>query len=230
MRPICAICTKKCSRMGQKNPIISSSYLRAYRRWGRDFPPSSYNVEALVCNGDSGCQARRHCVAFAKTPKRIRNGGLSVYFKLDSNFQVLKNYRFSIPAQCHICAEDTNGLESNPGPRRNFQPPWPISQTLRWKNAIFTCIWNHSVLQNGELSFSNGWNSIALYFFSQNPKCWFILLQYTNVYLCAKFGDLKPTIDENQRPQIWTLFPSKVKKQHSARKLRFSFDQMFHKS
>ena len=69
---------------------------------------------------------------------------------------------------------------------QNFQPPWPISQTLRWKNAS---IWNHSVLQNGELSFPNGWNSIYRFLFCQSPKYRFILIQYTNVYLCAKFGE-----------------------------------------
>ena len=41
------------------------------------------------------------------------------------------------------------GIE--PGSTRNFQPPWPISQTLRWKNAIPRCTWNHSVLQNGDI-------------------------------------------------------------------------------
>ena len=76
-------------------------------------------------------------------------------------------------------------------------------------NAVFTCIWNHSVLlllQNGELSFLNGRNSNSRYFFSQTSKCRFILFQYTNVILCATFGDLKPRIDEKRRPQIWTCF------------------------
>ena len=108
-----------------------------------------------------------------------------------------------ISAQRHISAWATNCQDANQDLWRNFQPPWPISQTLRWKNAIFTCIWNHFVLQNGELSFSNGRNSISRYFFSQNPKCQFILFQYTNVYLC---GDLKPIIDENWCPQILTCF------------------------
>ena len=168
------------------------------------------------------CSMTNHYMAFAKTPKRIRIAVLSARFKIGLKYRVKKSQKF--PISC-----PTTCQESNPGVQRKFQPPWPISQTLRSKNAVFRCIWNHSVLQNSELSFSNGRNSISRYFFSQNPKCWIVLFQYTNVYLCAKFGDLKPTIDENQRPQIWTLFPSKVKKQHSARKLRFSFDQMFHK-
>ena len=67
-------------------------------------------------------------------------------------------------------------------------------------------VWNHSVLQNGELSFPNGQNSISIYFFSQNPKCPFFLFQYTNVYLFTKFGDLKPSINEKRHPQIWTCF------------------------
>ena len=67
-------------------------------------------------------------------------------------------------------------------------------------------MWNHSILQNGELSFRNGWNSISQYFFSQTEKCRFVLFQYSYVFLCAKFGDLKPTIDENQLLQIQTCF------------------------
>ena len=60
-------------------------------------------------------------------------------------------------------------------------------------------------LQNCELAFPKGWNSISQYFFSQNPNQ-FILFQYANVYLCAKFGDLKPTIHTEWRPQILHLF------------------------
>ena len=51
-------------------------------------------------------------------------------------------------------------------------------------------------------------------------------LQYTNVHLCAKFGDLKPTIDE--KSSHLNLFLSKANKQHSTRKMQFSFDQLFH--
>ena len=47
---------------------------------------------------------------------------------------------------------------------------------------------------------------IPVYFFSQNPNFRFFLFQYTNVHFCAKFGGLNPTIDETQRPQIWTCF------------------------
>ena len=86
---------------------------------------------------------------------------------------------------------------------------WPISQNTQVKEYFLYMIWNHSVLQNGELAFSNGQNSISRYFFrffSHNPKFRFILFQYTNVYLCAKCGDLKPMIDEKQCPQIWTCF------------------------
>ena len=56
-------------------------------------------------------------------------------------------------------------------------------------------------------TFISQWSlSISQYFFSQNPKCLFILFQYNNVYLCAKFGDLEPTIDKKHRPQIQTCF------------------------
>ena len=37
----------------------------------------------------------------------------------------------------------------------------------------------------------------------KTQKGQFIMFQYTNVYPCAKFGDLKPTMDERRRPQIW---------------------------
>ena len=46
-------------------------------------------------------------------------------------------------------------------------------------------------LQNGELSIPNGQNSNSRYFFSQNPKCWFILFQYTNFYLDRKLQILQ---------------------------------------
>ena len=110
------------------------------------------------------------------------------------------------PAQRHFSAWASNCQESNHAYGLNFQPPWPISQTLRCKNAIFTCTWNHSVLQNGELSFPNGKNSSSQYFFFQNPKYQFILFDYTNAFLCAKFGGLKPTIDENRCPQNRNCF------------------------
>ena len=49
---------------------------------------------------------------------------------------------------------------------------------------------------DSERSFLNGQNYISRYFFSQTPKCLFILSQYSNVYLCARFSDPKTTIDE----------------------------------
>ena len=78
-------------------------------------------------------------------------------------------------------------------------------------NTVFTCILKYSVLQNVKLSFPNCWNSISQCFYSQNSECQFILFQYTNVFLCVKFGDLKPTIDEKQRPQIWTCFRARCR-------------------
>ena len=132
-------------------------------------------------------------MAFAKTPKRIRIAVLSVHFKIGLKLQVKKIRNFQFPAQQHFSGWTANCQELNLRLLLNFQPPWPISQTLRLKSAVFTCLWNHSVLQNGELSFPNGQSSISWYFFSRNPKCRFILFQYTNVYFCAKFGELKPS-------------------------------------
>ena len=79
----------------------------------------------------------------------------------------------------------------------------------------------HSVLQNGALSFPNGQSSVSRYFFSQNPKCRFILFQYTNVYLCANFGDLKPTIYEKWHTEIWTCFWARRRNKIPQRKQKF---------
>ena len=95
-------------------------------------------------------------------------------------------------------------------------PSWHVYETIP-----------SSAMQNGELSFPNGCNSISLYFFSQNPKCRFILFQYTNVFLCAKFGDLKPTIDEKRRPQIWTCFWARRRNKKLQRNCNFISTKCF---
>ena len=75
--------------------------------------------------------------------------------------------------------------------QHNFQPPWPISQTLGWKNAIFTSTWNSFVLQNGKFAFPNGQNSISRCPNSKVLIYWiFILFQYTNACLCTKFWEI----------------------------------------
>ena len=94
-------------------------------------------------------------MAFAKTPKQIGIAICLLALKLDKNIKSKKIRIFQFPAQRHFSAWTANCQESNPGLLLNFQPPGPTSQTLKWKNAIFTCLWNHSVLQNGELSFSS---------------------------------------------------------------------------
>ena len=73
-------------------------------------------------------------------------------------------------------------------------------------------------------------NSISRYFLSQKQKCRFILFQYTNVFLCAKLGGLKPRINEKRRPQIWTCFwakrgdqLSKIEKISISRAIRLEF-------
>ena len=153
-------------------------------------------------------------MAFAKTLKRIRITVLSANFKIRLKYQVKKSHKFpmSCPTTpfCRSCklsgiepgftAYLPTNLTNKPdtqvkkcylymsGIEPGFNAYLPTTlTTLRWKNAIFTCIWSHSVQQNGELrlSFSNGRNSISRYFFSQNPKCRFFLFQYTNFYLCA---------------------------------------------
>ena len=46
---------------------------------------------------------------------------------------------------------------------------------------------------------------------SQNQNGRFLLFQYTNVYLYAKFDDLKPTIDEKRRPHFWTCLWARLR-------------------
>ena len=77
------------------------------------------------------------------------------------------------------------------------------------------------------------WTFISVYFFSQNPKCRFILFQYTDVHLCAQLSKVWLSKANNRRKATssnFDLFLSKAQKQHSTRKLHFSFDQMFYKS
>ena len=64
---------------------------------------------------------------------------------VQQKFKFLKIRNLQFPAQCHFPAWATNCQECNLHLLQNFQPPWPICQTLtgRWKNAS---IWNHSVL------------------------------------------------------------------------------------
>ena len=77
-------------------------------------------------------------------------------------------------------------------------------------NAVFTCIQNHSVLHWICRMVNFHFPMVEIPFpdlsSPKTSKCRFILLQYSNVFLCAKFGDLKPRIDEKRRPQIWTCF------------------------
>ena len=147
------------------------------------------NLEIPFCCGNAHpAEQCFHCIALDSLRKRIRNGVLSVYFKIGLKFQVLKNYRFAICAQRHFSAWAANCQGSNSGLLQNFQFSWPTSRTFRWKKAIFTRIWNHFVLQNAELSFPNRRNSISLYFFSQNAVCQFILLQYTHRDVLSKLA------------------------------------------
>ena len=91
-------------------PLMRPSCLWGNSRlnWRLKTSPSSVSIEIHIFSDMLGIRAclccvrasRAHYVAFAKTPKRIRNGVLSVYFKI----QVLKNYRISISAQRHISA------------------------------------------------------------------------------------------------------------------------------
>ena len=75
------------------------------------------------------------------------------------------------------------------------------------KNGIFIWLRNHSssILQNGERSFLNCWNSISRHSLSLYPKCRFILMQCAIVHLCANIRDLKLMIDKMQCPYILDL-------------------------
>ena len=104
----------------------------------------------------------------------------------------------------------------------NLQRLWP-SSPLALSNSSESNAAGHSVtisvLQNGELSFPNGRNSISIYFFSKNPTFRTILFLYTNSYLCTKFGGLKPPIT-----CFWARRRNKVP-EGKLRKLRLYFDQ-----
>ena len=71
-------------------------------------------------------------------------GSIKTWKVLREKSLILNNRILQFPAHFSIWA--ANCQESNPGLLQNFQPSWPISQTLRWKNTSFICIWNHSVL------------------------------------------------------------------------------------
>ena len=71
----------------------------------------------------------------------------------------------------------------------------------------WTCIFKWSKFQFPIFLFSKLRVSIYSHWISQS------LFHYTDVHLCAKFGDLKPTNEQ----------------QHFRRKLQFSFHQMFYK-
>ena len=160
---------------------------------------------SMISNDQQHDFTVQHYMAFAKnTNLKMTSTSLFENFCLFVKSQVLKNQKCAIscprPLFCLSCelpgikpastAELPTTLTNKPNTQvKRMLPVW---------QCMF--IWNHSFLQNFELAFPNGRNSISRYFFSQNPKCWFILFQYTNVYLCANFGDLKPTIDEEQRP------------------------------
>ena len=171
-----------CKKSGQKPSRIGR------KRFNHHYIMQSTQQETL------SKRPARHYMAFAKTPKWRK---LAVKYEL--KHQVLKTF---VNFRQQKFAISCPTLQ----PGRTF--PTTLTNKPNTGNAIFTGIWNHFVLQNCELSFPYGQNSISRYFFSQNPKCRFFcfICKYTNVHLCAKFGDLKLTINEKQGAQIWTCF------------------------
>ena len=126
------------------------------------------------------------------------------------------------PDQRHFSAWAANCQKLDPGLWLNFQPPWPLSQTLWWRNAIFICILNRSVesvLQNGGVQVDIHFPMVEIpfsIFLRPNPRALINSVSVyhcnTNVHLSAKFCDLKPTIDEMRRPQIWTFIWARCRK------------------
>ena len=117
-------------------------------------------------------------MAFAKTPKQIR---IAVSWQLHLNFKL-----------SGIKTKSTLTLQLD------FQSPWPISQTLRWKNAIFSCLWNHSVLPNGKLSYPNGQNSISLLLWKSNYWHPVICIVLHPVFYSQEEPVVNWSLDQNQ--------------------------------
>ena len=111
-----------------------------------------YLIQMPTCIASCGSTAveiLKYClyyIAFYKMPKRIKLAVLSVAFKIGLKRRVLKkfinlnNRNLQFPAQYQFSAWALNCQKLNQGLWQNFQPPWPISQRLRWKNAIFICV------------------------------------------------------------------------------------------
>ena len=99
---------------------------------------------------------------------------MSAPFKLELKSQVLKNQKFAISCSttlfCLSCVAAAKCQESNQGLLPNFQPPWqwPISQTLMWKNAIFTCTW----MEMFDSQFVIGKGFRHLWIWIMVWKCW----------------------------------------------------------
>ena len=132
------------------------------------------------------------------------------------------------PAQRHFFAWAENCQESNPGLLWNFQQPWPTSQTLRWKNAIFYGY--KTIVFCRKVNFHFPMVEIPVpYIFSPKTQsvnlfCFSILLLTSVLSLVIYSQQLRKSKSSNS-----DLFLSKAQKQDFRRKLWFSFHQMFHK-
>ena len=133
-----------------------------------------------------------------------------------------------------------------PGLLQNFQPPWPISQTLRQKNApttltnkpntqvkkcyLFQVHIYENILFCLMVNFHFPMFKILFpYILLPKPK---VSIYSVSVYYClplCKIWWTKANHQQNATSSNSNLFLSKVQKQDSIWKMQCSFNQLFHK-
>ena len=165
---------------------------------------------------------------------------MSVRFKIGLKRQVwknsstLKNRILQFPAQRHFYCLNCKLLGIEPGSKAEFPSTWTNKPNTQEKdcylymfmNPFRSAEWWTCIFQWSKFHFP--------IFLLSKPRVWVSihLFQYTNVYLCAKVRHLwwsKANDWRKATSSNMDLFLSKAQKQHSTRKLQFSFDQMFHK-
>ena len=152
-------------------------------------------------------------MAFTKMPKWHKLAVLSIHFKIGLNFNLEK---------CRIC----NFL-----PKATFLPElqnagnWILvySRTSNHLDQcpkhsdgrvlLSLCVYKFIIIKpfrSGERwTFISQWLKFHVLIFLlslSNPQVSIYSQKYTTLHLCAKCGDLKPTINQKQLTQIWSCF------------------------
>ena len=153
---------------------------------------------------------RMHCMAFAKTPKRIRIAVLSVCFKIRLKRQVKKNLKFPITCCPTIfCLSfELSGIE--PRSMAELQTTLTNKPKTQVKESIFYVY--ETITFRRVVNFHFPMIQIPFpYHDISSPKtlsvdlfC-FSILMFTSLQSLPG-GELKPTTDEKLRPQLWTYF------------------------